>query len=356
MKIYCDLYWLIISPQALFRAWEIFKSDKRNKPDVTEFEVNLEQNIFDLYRDLKNGTYRHGGYKGFWIHDPKLRRIHKASVRDRVLHHAVFKVLNPIFEPTFIPTSFSCRAGKGTHKGVLEVEKMIRKSSRNYTRSCCILKCDIKKFFDSVDHAVLFEIINRRIKDGRVLRLLGEIINSYSSDLQERERESKKPCSKIGIPIGNLTSQLFANIYMNEFDQFMKHELKIKYYARYTDDFVIVANKKQELKDTTPHIQNFLNENLKLTIHPDKVFIRKFTQGIDFLGQTIFPHYRLIRSKTKKRILRKLEEKVKQYKSGLISKDTLNRSLQSYLGVLSHTNSFTLSEDLKNWFWFWISE
>lgn len=189
MKIYCDLYWLIISPQALFRAWEIFKSDKRNKPDVTEFEVNLEQNIFDLYRDLKNGTYRHGGYKGFWIHDPKLRRIHKASVRDRVLHHAVFKVLNPIFEPTFIPTSFSCRAGKGTHKGVLEVEKMIRKSSRNYTRSCCILKCDIKKFFDSVDHAVLFEIINRRIKDGRVLRLLGEIINSYSSDLQERERE-----------------------------------------------------------------------------------------------------------------------------------------------------------------------
>ncbi|MEK7390855.1 MAG: RNA-dependent DNA polymerase, partial [Patescibacteria group bacterium] len=121
MKIYRDLHWLIISPQALFRAWEIFKSDKHNKADVAEFEVNLEQNIFDLYRDLKNRTYRHGGYKGFWIHDPKLRRIHKASVRDRVLHHAVFKVLNPIFEPTFIPTSFSCRLGKGTHKGIEKV-------------------------------------------------------------------------------------------------------------------------------------------------------------------------------------------------------------------------------------------
>lgn len=354
MRVCSKLFNKIIEAENLFSAWDEFKRDKGKKADVLEFENRLEQNIFKLYRDLKNDMYCHGGYKGFWIHDPKPRRIHKASVRDRVLHHAVFKVLNPIFEPTFIPTSFSCRAGKGTHKGILEVEKMIRKSSRNYTRSCCILKCDIKKFFDSVDHAVLFEILNRRIKDGRVLRLLGEIINSYSSDLQERE--SKKPCSKIGIPIGNLTSQLFANIYMNEFDQFMKHELKIKYYARYTDDFVIVANKKQELKDTTPHIQNFLNENLKLTIHPDKVFIQKFTQGIDFLGQTIFPHYRLIRSKTKKRILRKLEEKVKQYKSGLISKDTLNRSLQSCLGVLSHTNSFTLSEDLKNWFWFWISE
>src|SRR3989344_1536204 len=177
MKIYRDLYWLIISPQALFRAWEIFKSDKRNKLDVAEFEVNLEQNIFDLYRELKSGTYRHGGYKGFWIHDPKLRRIHKASVRDRVLHHAVFRVLNPIFEPTFIPTSFSCRIGKGTHKGMKKVAEMIRTVSRNNTRPCYALKCDVRKFFDSIDHNTLLKILGRKIRDEKVMSLMQEIID-----------------------------------------------------------------------------------------------------------------------------------------------------------------------------------
>ncbi len=193
MKIYKDLYWLIISLQTLFRAWEIFKSDKRNKSDVATFELNLERNIFDLYMDLKNGTYKHGPYKGFWIHDPKLRRIHKATVRDRVLHHAVFKVLNPIFEPTFINDSYSCRIGKGTHKGMKNVAKMVRAVSKNYTHPCYILKCDIKKFFDTVDHTVLTSILKRKVKDSKVMLLIEEIIASYTFDnsalTRERERE-----------------------------------------------------------------------------------------------------------------------------------------------------------------------
>lgn len=263
MKIYRDLHWLIISPQALFRAWEIFKSDKRNKPDVAEFEVNLEQNVFGLYRDLKNGTYRHGGYKGFWIHDPKLRRIHKASVRDRVLHHAVFKVLNPIFEPTFIPTSFSCRVGKGTHKGMEKVAEMIRTVSRNNTRPCYALKCDVRKFFDSIDHSTLLRILDRKIKDEKVMDLMREIVDSFAAsrpNLFDRR----------GVPIGNLTSQIFANIYMNEFDQFMKHEMKVEHYARYTDDFVIVSNDKEYLENLLPPMEDFLRSKLFSRTSPEE--------------------------------------------------------------------------------------
>ena len=191
MKIYKDLYWLIISPASLFRAWDVFKSDKKNKLDVMDFELDLEKNIFDLYRDLKNRTYKHGPYRGFWIHDPKLRRIHKATVRDRVLHHAIFNALNPIFEPTFIPNSFSCRIGKGTHKGMQKVAKMIRTVSQNNTRKCYALKCDIRKFFDSIDQNTLINIIEKRIKDKDVQSLLFEIIGSYSS-IYERERERER--------------------------------------------------------------------------------------------------------------------------------------------------------------------
>lgn len=193
MKIYKDLYWLIISPQSLFRAWEIFKSDKRNKPDVVAFELDLERNIFDLYRDLKNGTYKHGPYKGFWINDPKLRRIHKATVRDRVLHHAIFSVLNRIFESTFINDSYSCRIGKGTHKGMRKAEDIIRAVSKNNTRQCYVLKCDVRKFFDSVDHITLLTILKRKIKDIKTVWLIEEIVGSYASEVgaftRERERE-----------------------------------------------------------------------------------------------------------------------------------------------------------------------
>jgi retron-type reverse transcriptase len=349
MKIYRDLYWLIISPQALFRAWEIFKSDKRNKPDVAEFEMNLEQNIFDLYRDLKNGTYRHGGYKGFWIHDPKLRRIHKASVRDRVLHHAVFRVLNPIFEPTFIPTSFSCRIGKGTHKGMKKVAEMIRTVSRNNTRPCYALKCDVRKFFDSIDHDTLLKILDKKIKDEKVMGLMREIIDSFAAsrpNLFDRR----------GVPIGNLTSQIFANIYMNEFDQFMKHELKVDNYARYTDDFIIVSTDKRYLENLLTPIEGFLRSKLFLELHPKKVILRKHNRGIDFLGYVILPYHIKMRTKTKRRIPRKLHESIRLYKSGAISELTLKSSLQSYMGVLSHADARTLGQEIRNKYWFWLSE
>lgn len=171
-------------------AWREFRKGKGLKPDVQEFEKDLEQSIFELSRDLKNKKYRHGSYTGLYITDPKLRHVHKAMVRDRVLHHSVFQTLNPIFEPTFIATSFSCRINKGTHKGVDMVKKMLNKESRNNTRTCYALKCDIKKFFDSIDHPILIGILSKKIRDTETIELLRELIGSYKTEVRyERERE-----------------------------------------------------------------------------------------------------------------------------------------------------------------------
>lgn len=202
MKIYTDVFKRIVSPENLFNAWANFRHDKRKRLDIQEFEIKLEENIFKLHRELKDGSYRHGSYKPFYIHDPKQRLIHKAIVGDRVVHHAIYSILNPIFEPTFIANSFSCRIGKGTHKGVKALAKILRKVSKNNKYPCFALKCDIKKFFDSIDHEVLLIILSKRIKDERAMSLLTKIVGSF----------------KGGMPIGNLTSQIFANIYMSEFD------------------------------------------------------------------------------------------------------------------------------------------
>jgi retron-type reverse transcriptase len=195
MKTYTDLFDRIISPENLFEAWESFKGDKRNKADVMEFERNLEKNIFQLHRSLKNGTYRHGRYYGFYIRDPKQRHIHKANVRDRVLHHAIFSIINPIFEKTFISTSFSCRIGFGTHKGVDVLERKAHTVARNGTSDCFVLKCDVRKFFDSVNHEILIAIFENRIKDEKTIWLLGSIIESYDS-APVGERESSMRIAK----------------------------------------------------------------------------------------------------------------------------------------------------------------
>lgn len=340
MKTFNNLYGLIISPASLLLSWDRFKKGKRKKKDVALFEYHLEQNLLELHRDLKDKTYRHKPYFGFYISDPKVRHIHKATVRDRVVHHALFKLLNPLFEPTFIHDSFSCRIGKGNHVGMKRLEVMTRKVSKNYTRPCYVLKCDIKKFFDSVDHEILLELLFRKITDLDVRWLLREIVASFS--MSESLFEQK------GLPIGNLTSQLFANVYMNEFDQFMKRKMKLRYYARYTDDFVIVADSSEYLQTLLPDIKQFLDIQLQLQLHPDKVSIRTLKSGIDFLGYVIRPHHRLVRTKTRRRMERKFAEKVRAYKAGEITDEQLNSSLQSFLGVHSHADAYKVKQQLKN--------
>ncbi len=198
MKVYRDVFDRIISVESIFAAWDQFKQDKKNRSDVAKFEQKLEENLFQLCRDLKNKNYRHGPYYGFYIHDPKQRHIHKATVRDRILHHAIFSILSPMFEEMFISTSFSCRVGFGTHRGVDMLAQMIRRVSKNGSQQCYVLKCDIKKFFDSVDHEILLSILNRRVKDEDAVWLLREIVKSYVIK-REREREFKAKFKKLAF-------------------------------------------------------------------------------------------------------------------------------------------------------------
>ena len=340
MKIYKNLFNDIISAENLFSAWDKFKNGKRNKNDVQRFEWNLEENVFRLYRELKNKNYKHSSYASFNISDPKPRNISKAQARDRILHHAIFQILNPIFEAGFISASFSCRVGYGTHKGVQSLQNTIRKTSKNGKVSCFILKCDVKKFFDTIDHDILLAILKRKIKDDDTIWLLKQIISSFSSNYSLLGIEK-------GVPIGNLTSQLFANVYMNEFDIFIKQKLKVKYYLRYTDDFIIISQDKDYLAKLIPQIVSFLQDELRLKIHEEKTTIQKTSQGVDFLGYVVFNKYKLVRTKTRKRISRKFKMKIENYIEGKISKNSLSQSLQSYLGFLCHGESFRIEETFK---------
>jgi len=324
----------IISINNLLEAWKEFEKGKRNRKDIQKFSLNLMDNIFLLHANLVDYTYKHGGYQAFKINDPKPRDIHKAEVRDRLLHHAVYRVLCPFFNKTFTNDSYSCRLNKGTHKAVNRLNYFVGKESRNNTRTCWILKCDIRKFFANIDHRILLSILSEYIPDKNILWLLEEIISSFNA----------KP--EVGLPLGNLTSQLFVNIYMNKFDQFMKHRLKAEKYIRYADDFVIIDSDIKLLRELIIPIEKYLRAELKLELHPQKIKIRKFSQGIDFLGYVILPHYIILRTKTKKRMFRKIKENKVKVDRDLIPRDSFNQSLQSYYGILKHCNSYKLRQEL----------
>ena len=335
MRTFSHLYEKTISIENLFQAWDEFKRGKRKKNDVGLFELNLEDNIFKLHETLASKTYKHGRYYGFYIIDPKVRHIHKANVRDRIVHHALFNTLNPIFEFTFISDSYSCRKGYGTHKGFRKLITYARKVSSNYTNECWALKCDIKKFFYSVDHKILLSIIKRRIKDKELIQLLSEIIDSYETLLGK------------GIPIGNLTSQLFANIYMNELDQFVKHRMHVKYYLRYTDDFILLSNNRNDLTQYINILRRFLLGNLKLELHSNKTVIRRLEWGVDFLGYVALSYHSVLRTKTKRRIFKNVEKKITLFREDYISRENLHQTLASYFGILKHVNAYGLARLLR---------
>lgn len=325
----------IICLENLLEAWKEFIVGKKNKKDIQEFSMRLIDNIFSLHRDLSNHTYIHGGYQAFKINDPKPRDIHKATVQDRLLHHAIYRILYPFFDKTFIPDSYSCRNRKGTHKAINQFRKYFHKASRNKTRTCWILKCDIRKFFANIDHKILLEILAEYIPDKNIMRLLESVIGSFYSTR-----------AGVGLPLGNLTSQLFVNIYMNKFDQFTKHKLKAKFYIRYADDFVILSPDKKWLESLISEIEKFLREVLRLEMHPDKIYIKTFSSGVDFLGMVNFSGHRIIRTKTKKRVLRNMESKKVFLEKGLVSEKSFNQSLQSYLGILKHCNGQKIEKEI----------
>lgn len=326
-----EIYGEITKFENILNAWNKFRKGKKNKRDVLEFEYQLEENLFSLQRQLIQKAYQHQGYKKFYIKDPKMRLIHKATVVDRLIHHLVSSYLENIFEPTFITHSYSSRKDKGTIKAVLTFQGMGNRISERGQNACWVLKLDVKKFFASVNHQILIDLLSDKIEGPDFLNILQKIINSFPEQ---------------GIPIGNLTSQYFANIYLHELDQFITKKLKIQYYIRYADDFVIFSPNRQDLFDLITIIRKFLDLKLNLTLHPQKIILRKFRSGIDFLGYIVFPNHILPRTKTKRRLIKKIKEKIKQYKQQEITEEKLKATINSYLGYLSHSNSYALKKEL----------
>jgi retron-type reverse transcriptase len=262
-------------------------------------------------------------YTAFNISDPKPRNIHKATVRDRVVHHLLYKELYFYFHQRFIYDSYSCRIEKGTHRALDRFRDFARSVSKNNTRSCFVLKCDIRKFFASINHDVLRTILKRYIADENILWLINQVLVSFDAGKDG-----------VGLPLGNLTSQLLVNVYMHEFDMFVKQELLIKHYIRYADDFVILSDDKTYLVTLLPKFHIFLHEKLKLSLHEHKTYVKTYDSGVDFLGWVHFPHYRQIRTTTKRKVIKKLMVYPKP------------ETISSYRGLLGHGNTYKLQKKL----------
>jgi len=319
----------LVSIENIILAWKKFKKGKSNKIDVQEFQYNFEDNILLLHEQLTSGDYKHGKYRSFYLNDPKQRHIHKASVSDRIIHHILADYLESIYERKFVFTSYSCRKNKGTHTAVSRFYKDSWRLSRNNSRKVWVLKCDIKKFFENISLLILKSILQTNIKDIKILNLLNAVIDSFNAR------------TNFGLPLGNVTSQWFANIYLNELDQYAKRRLKIKKYFRYGDDFIIVDINIENLYNNLRDIGIFLKNKLDLTLHKRKVKICNFDKGVDFLGFTQFPHYRILRTKTKRRIFRKAE--LLRQKIGT---DKFRSSFASYLGISKHFQSYNFKKRL----------
>lgn len=330
----------INSPKALLNAWQLFSKGKTKRPDVQHFWLRLERNILALHRDLARGEYQHGPYASFFITDPKRRHIRKACVRDRIVHQALHSALSEVYEPILFHDVYSGRVKKGVHSGVNSVAKMIRQVSRNNSRPCWALKCDIQKFYDSVCHETLLQLVAKRIRDPQTLELVRKVIGSFSADGQQGR----------GLPIGNLTSQVFTNIYLHEFDQFVKHELRVRHYARFSDDFVLLSHRHLELDEWLPKIRTFLSEKLLLSLHPHKVTVRPLHQGIDFLGVVLLPHHRVLRSSTRRRMMRRLVHRLVEAQADAEAASLLPQTIASYTGLLSHVDAWRLSLLIRNQF------
>ncbi|OHA18784.1 MAG: hypothetical protein A2664_04730 [Candidatus Taylorbacteria bacterium RIFCSPHIGHO2_01_FULL_46_22b] len=308
----------VISIDNLLLAWKEFRKGKHKKADVLRFELTLEDNLFQLNHELAHQSWKPDPYVAFRINDPKPRVIHKASVRDRVLFQAVYRKLYKIFDPTFIFDSYSSRINGGTHKAVKRLEEFSRKVTLNHRKLGFALKCDIRKFFDSIDHSVLKSLIRRRITDGRLLSLIYKIIDSFETEFGK------------GLPLGNVTSQLFTNVYLNELDQFIKHELKVAYYIRYCDDFVLLSTDRKQLDVLLRYIVRDVRERLHLELHDRKVIFRKIKSGVDFLGYVVLPHRTVVRTRTKHRMFAQVSK----------------QNLPSYLGLCSHAKTYRLQQFL----------
>jgi RNA-directed DNA polymerase len=339
VKRHKHLFEEVCSYENLFAAARKAWRGKRSRRPAAEFYSRFEEEIVSLRTELLSGTYRHGGYHYFQIHDPKERTVAAAPFRDRVVHHALVRVLEPIFEKRFIEDSFACRKGKGTHAA-------LRRAHRFTKAWPYALKCDIARYFPSIDHGNLLSQVERVIADKAVLDLIQTILASHH-DAIEQEWEAEGDLFSVrtrqrGLPIGNLTSQFFANIYLNPLDHFVKHELRVRGYVRYVDDFLLFGEDRRILKEQGRIIREKIDE-LRLAIHPDKYRLLRTADGVDFVGFVNFPNGR---RKLKKDNVRRFERRLSRMKfeasRGEREWAQVTRGVQSWVAHASHAQSYRL--------------
>lgn len=326
----------------LYNAYRNVAKGKRFRGDVLQFTDNLEGNLLALLDDLQKHTYTVGRYREFYIYEPKKRLIMALPFRDRVAQWWIYSILYPIFDKTFIEDSYACRRGKGQKAAADRMQDML-KQTEVLGGKWYYLKLDIAKYFYRIYHDKLLEIVQRKIKDPDILHLLELIIkgdgtNAFGLSICDNVEEAVR-LSDRGMPIGNLTSQLLANVYLNELDQFCKKVLGIKFYIRYMDDVIILSKNKKELHEIKERIEAFLETNLKLALNK-KTCIRPVSMGIQFVGLHIWPTHRIVRKSTSLRIKRNLKTAARQYVEGTLTQEAYNSKLQSYLGLIKHNNCY----------------
>ncbi len=343
MKRTGNLWGQIITFENILLATKNAQKSKRFRPNILEFNFNLENEIINIQKELVSQTYEPAEYTVFKIIDPKPRQISAAPYRDRVVHHALCNIIAPIFERSYIHDSYANRIGFGTHKALKRFTEFTR-SSRY------ILQCDISKYFPTIDHEILKQIIRKKIKCPNTLWLIDTIIDR--SNLQEpflHYFPSDDPFLPLtrrkGLPLGNLTSQFFANIYLNEFDRFVKETLKIKQYLRYVDDFALFGDDKNTLENAHQEIQKYLTD-LRLVLHPKKTQLFPTKLGTNFVGFRILPSEIRVLSKNIRRGRKRIRCICKDVSKGKYDLNYLLNSLQAWRGHLQHGNTWHLQQQL----------
>ena len=342
MKTYKNLYPKLYSYKNLELAFKKASKGKNKKFYVIEFKKNLIRNLLKLRKELELETYRPSRLTKFTIRDPKTRLIRKSVFKDRIVHHAIVNILEPIYEPRFIADNYANRLNKGTISALERLDRFKRKVSKNgrlishaLTNNMIkgyVLKADIRKFFDSINQGKMIEILGRKVRDKKVICLVNKILKNFD----DKEK---------GMPLGNMTSQFFANVYLNDLDYFIKRRLKMEYYLRYVDDFVILHESKEVLEDCKDKIEKYL-KNLKLEFHPDKSKIYSLYRGIDFLGFKTFYHYRRARKRNVKGFNKKLIALKIKYKEGLINYDKFMESIEGWFAYVMWGNTYKLRKNI----------
>ncbi|MCP4426362.1 MAG: RNA-dependent DNA polymerase [Chloroflexi bacterium] len=345
MKTFKNLYPRIHNFATLETAFHKARRGKRKKANVAAFENNLDLELIALCDELQAETYQPGGYRHFHIYDGKPRRISAAPFRDRVVHHALCYVTEPIWEAQFFHDSYACRAGKGTHAALDRCTHFAR-------RFPYVLQADIVQFFPSVDHQILYQLLSRHIACPPTLRLIQKIIRSGQGihadryDMQWFPDDDLLAASRPrGLPIGNQTSQFWANVYLHELDRFIKQELRCKAYLRYCDDFMLFAPDKPTLHRWRQQIESFLI-TLRLKIHHHKTSVHPVTNGIPFLGFLVFPTHRRLQRQNGVRFQRRFQRQRAQLANGQITLDDLDRSVQAWIAHASHGDTWGLRRSL----------